>query len=278
MRKIIGVSFDKACKIYYFDPLDIKFSYNDYVIVNTVRGVELGKVKIAEGEVGDDFNPELRPVIRKANEEDIITKELNRKKAIEAKEICAQKIKEHNLDMKLVDCEFTFDRKKVIFYFTSDIRVDFRELVKDLVSVFRNRIELRQIGVRDQAKTLGAIGCCGREICCHNYLREFSHVSIQMAKDQNITLNPTKISGSCGRLMCCLNFEQSTYEDAMKILPKVSEKVKTKKGYGYVVSNNYIKLTSRIRIPSEDQDIEEDFSSDEIIKVTQEEYERNVII
>jgi cell fate regulator YaaT (PSP1 superfamily) len=215
MQTIVGVRFKKAGKIYYFEPGDILLSTGSFVIVETSRGQEFGEVVVGPKEVSDNevVHP-LKKVLRRADEEDCQKILENRQKEEEAFDAGLQKIGEHNLDMKLVDVEYTFDRSKIIFYFTADGRVDFRELVKDLASVFRTRIELRQIGVRDEAKMIGGLGPCGRILCCHTFLGEFEPVSIRMAKDQNLSLNPTKISGVCGRLMCCLRYESDSYEQA----------------------------------------------------------------
>ena len=222
MIKVVGVRFRTAGKIYYFDPLDLTIALNDHVIVETARGVEYGTVMIAPTEMPDDkvIQP-LKPVIRLATAEDdkIVTK--NHRKEKEAFHICQEKIKKHQLEMKLVDAEYTFDNNKLLFYFTADGRIDFRELVKDLASVFRTRIELRQIGVRDETKILGGIGICGRPLCCSTFLSEFAPVSIKMAKEQNMSLNPSKISGICGRLMCCLKNEEETYEYLNSHLPQI---------------------------------------------------------
>lgn len=213
MIQVVGVRFKSAGKIYYFDPGDLDISANSYVIVETVRGMEFGKAVIGRREVKEEnVVLPLKKVVRVATAHDITQMETNEKKEKEAKEICQKKIEEHKLPMKLVDVEYTFDGSKVIFYFTAEGRVDFRELVKDLAAVFKTRIELRQIGVRDEAKMLGGIGGCGRELCCCSFLGDFEPVSIRMAKDQNLSLNPTKISGICGRLMCCLKYESDTYE------------------------------------------------------------------
>ncbi|MBC9784159.1 stage 0 sporulation family protein [Heliobacterium chlorum] len=213
MVKIVGVRFKKTGKVYYFDPGDLEIQAQDRVIVETARGIEYGEIVIPPREVPEDslVNP-LKKVLRVATAEDAQQVEENRSKETAAYEICQKKISIHQLPMKLVDVEYTFDASKIIFYFTADGRVDFRELVKDLAAVFRTRIELRQIGVRDEAKMIGGIGCCGRVLCCSSFLGDFEPVSIRMAKDQNLSLNPTKISGICGRLMCCLKFENDCYE------------------------------------------------------------------
>ena len=216
MVEIIGVRFKKAGKIYYFDPGNLTITTDDHVIVETVRGIEYGDVVIANKRVDEeDVVLPLKKVIRVADEHDHRTVAENEQQTVEAFEVCSKKIDEHKLDMNLVDVEYTFDRNKIIFYFTADGRVDFRNLVKDLASVFKTRIELRQIGVRDEAKMLGGIGPCGRMLCCSTFLGDFEPVSIKMAKDQNLSLNPAKISGLCGRLMCCLKYENDMYEDEM---------------------------------------------------------------
>ena len=224
MVKVIGVRFRTAGKIYFFDPGKLKISRNDHVIVETARGIEYGTVVGSPREVPPDkvIQP-LKPVLRIATERDDEQEANNKKKEKEAFKICLEKIRKHGLEMKLIDAEYTFDNNKVLFYFTADGRIDFRELVKDLASVFKTRIELRQIGVRDETKILGGIGICGRPLCCHTYLSEFAPVSIKMAKEQNLSLNPTKISGVCGRLMCCLKNEQETYEYLNRKLPGVGD-------------------------------------------------------
>jgi cell fate regulator YaaT (PSP1 superfamily) len=236
MIKIVGVRFRNAGKIYYFGPGNLDLTAGMHVIVETARGVELGTVMIPTREVNDDsvIQP-LKPVIRIATEADEKTALKNREKEKEAFKICLEKIAKHKLDMKLVEAEYTFDNNKLLFYFTADGRIDFRELVKDLASVFRTRIELRQIGVRDETKIRGGIGICGRPLCCSTYLTEFSAVSIKMAKEQNLSLNPTKISGVCGRLMCCLTNEEETYEMLNSQLPSVGDAVTTKDGLTGVV-------------------------------------------
>ena len=232
MIKVIGVRFRTAGKIYFFDPLDFEIKRNDHVIVETARGIEYGTVVGDPRLVADDeiIQP-LKPVIRIANERDQEQERLNKSKEKEAFQICLEKIQKHGLEMKLIDAEYTFDNNKVLFYFTADGRIDFRELVKDLASIFRTRIELRQIGVRDETKLLGGIGICGRPLCCHTHLSEFVPVSIKMAKEQNLSLNPTKISGVCGRLMCCLKHEEETYEELNRKLPNVGDTVTTVEGF-----------------------------------------------
>ena len=228
MTRVIGVRFRPAGKIYFFAPGKLEIRTGDKVIVETARGVEFGSVVTGPKDVEDDkITPPLKPVIRIATEEDKKKEEKNRAKEKEAFEICLEKIRKHGLEMKLIDAEYTFDNNKVLFYFTADGRIDFRELVKDLASVFRTRIELRQIGVRDETKIRGGIGICGRSLCCHTYLSEFAPVSIKMAKEQNLSLNPTKISGVCGRLMCCLTNEEETYEELNSHLPVGGDHVTT---------------------------------------------------
>ena len=227
MIEVVGIRFKKAGKMYYFDPAGIKLEKEDGAIVETARGIEYGTVIKGNSFVPEEaIVPPLKQVMRRATEEDTKSVEQNHKKETEAFGICLEKISRLGLDMKLVDVEMTFDRNKLIFYFTSDGRVDFRELVKELAAVFRMRIELRQIGVRDETKILGGVGICGRPLCCHSYLSEFIPVSIKMAKEQNLSLNPTKISGVCGRLMCCLKYEEETYEDLNSHLPSVGEALK----------------------------------------------------
>ena len=231
MTKVIGVRFRTAGKVYFFDPLQLEIKRGDHVIVETARGIEFGTVVAGVHEVEDDkvIQP-LKPVMRIAGERDIEQEAANKEKEKEAFKICKEKILKHGLEMKLIDAEYTFDNNKVLFYFTADGRIDFRELVKDLASVFKTRIELRQIGVRDETKIRGGIGICGRPLCCHSYLSDFVPVSIKMAKEQNLSLNPTKISGVCGRLMCCLKNEEETYEYLNSRLPNVGDRVTTADG------------------------------------------------
>lgn len=231
MARVIGVRFRTAGKIYFFSPGKFDVKRGNQVIVETARGIEFGNVVTGSKEVPDDqIMQPLKTVIRIATEEDRRTEEKNREKEKEAFQICLEKIRKHGLEMKLINAEYTFDNNKVLFYFTADGRIDFRELVKDLAAVFRTRIELRQIGVRDETKIRGGIGVCGRPLCCHTYLSEFAPVSIKMAKEQNLSLNPTKISGVCGRLMCCLTNEQETYEELNSHLPSVGDTVTTVEG------------------------------------------------
>ena len=265
MIKVVGVRFKKAGKIYYFDPTDLNVEKGNYVVVETARGIEFGECVIGIKEVREeDIVAPLKTVIRIASQEDIDKHFDNKAKEEEAFNICFNKIQEHKLTMKLIDVEYTFDNNKVIFYFTADGRVDFRELVKDLATIFKTRIELRQIGVRDEAKMLGGLGPCGRPMCCSSFLGDFTSVSIKMAKEQNLSLNPTKISGICGRLMCCLNYEQSTYEDIRKRMPQVGSIVKTEKGTGEVISNNTVKETVRVKYKRAGEEIINDFNIDNI--------------
>ena len=248
MIKVIGVRFRQAGKIYYFSPGKLKINRGDHVIVETARGVEYGYVVVGNRDVEDDrvVQP-LKPVIRMATDEDRAIEAKNKEKEKEAFKICQEKIKKHNLEMKLIDAEYTFDNNKVLFYFTADGRIDFRELVKDLASVFKTRIELRQVGVRDETKIMGGIGICGRPLCCHSYLSEFIPVSIKMAKEQNLSLNPTKISGVCGRLMCCLKNEEETYEVLNSKLPGIGDTVTTADGLrGEVHSVNVLRQTVKV--------------------------------
>ena len=249
MTKVIGVRFKDVGKVYYFDPQDQEIRKGDWVIVETVRGIECGEVAMDPREIEEESVVQpLKPVIRVATPEDHKRGEENRKKEKYAFEVCEKKIAAHNLEMKLVDVEYTFDNNKVLFYFTADGRVDFRELVKDLASVFRTRIELRQIGVRDEAKMLGGLGICGRPFCCSTFLSGFQPVSIKMAKEQGLSLNPVKISGTCGRLMCCLKYEQEAYSDLLRKTPKVHAIVMTPEGKGTVVDQNILtgKLTVQL--------------------------------
>lgn len=241
MTEVIGVRFKEVGKIYYFDPNGIPLKVGDYVIVETARGVECGQVAMSNRQIADeDIVHPLKKMLRKATDEDIQIMADNREKERKAFELCEEKILHHKLNMKLVDVEYTLDNNKILFYFTADGRVDFRALVKDLASVFRTRIELRQIGVRDEAKMLGGIGICGRPFCCSSFLGEFQPVSIKMAKEQGLSLSPVKISGSCGRLMCCLKYEQEAYTELLKKTPKVGAIVSTPDGKGIVVEQNLL--------------------------------------
>ncbi len=250
MKEIVGVRFKEVGKIYYFDPKPHQYHLGDCVIVETTRGVESGEIAVENRQIKESqLVYPLKPIIRKATERDREMIVENRQREQEAFTICEEKIARHRLEMKLIDVEYTFDRKKILFYFTADGRVDFRELVKDLASVFRTRIELRQIGVRDEAKMLGGIGICGRPFCCASYLGSFQPVSIKMAKEQGLSLNPVKLSGTCGRLMCCLKYEQDTYNELYKTTPKVGAIVSTPDGKGTVVEQNI--LTGMLKVQME---------------------------
>ena len=255
MAEVIGVRFKEVGKVYYFDPNNLKLKQDAVVIVETSRGIECGRVAIANKEVPDEeiVHP-LKKVIRVATKDDMRKLEENARKEKEALKICEQKVAEHGLEMKLVDVEYTFDNSKILFYFTADGRVDFRALVKDLASVFRTRIELRQIGVRDESKMLGGLGVCGRPFCCSSFLGEFHPVSIKMAKEQGLSLSPTKISGTCGRLMCCLKYEQEAYSDLLKHTPKVGAIVKTPLGRGLVVESNLLTRTLKVKMDNTPDD------------------------
>lgn len=255
MVKIIGVRFRNVGKIYYFNPKNFQVSPGEHVIVETARGVEYGTVVLGPKEVSEkEVVQPLKDVIRVATPKDDAKAESNRKKEKEAYQICLQKIRTHELEMKLIDVEYTFDNNKVLFYFTADGRIDFRELVKDLAAVFKTRIELRQIGVRDETKILGGMGICGRGLCCHTYLSEFAPVSIKMAKEQNLSLNPTKISGVCGRLMCCLKHEEETYEYLNRKLPNVGDLVTTDDGLkGEVHSVNVLRQLVKVVVEVDDE-------------------------
>ena len=249
MAEVIGVRFKEVGKIYYFDPDGQELKKGDRVIVETVRGVECGEVALENREISDEeIVKPLKKLIRKADEKDLRTLEENKKKEKNAFGICQKKIADHKLDMKLVDVEYTFDGGKVLFYFTADGRVDFRELVKDLAGVFRTRIELRKIGVRDESKMIGGLGICGRPFCCRSFLGDFQPVSIKMAKEQGLSLNPTKISGTCGRLMCCLKYEQNAYEYLLKITPKPGAIVETAEGAGTVVDFSLLTGTLKVKL------------------------------
>lgn len=265
MYNVVGVRFKKAGKIYFFDPDGIVIERGQFVVVETARGIEFGNVVIANKLVDeDDVVLPLKKVLRVADEKDFLQVEENRSAAKEAFNICMQKISEHSLEMKLVDVEYTFDRNKIIFYFTAEGRVDFRELVKDLAAIFKTRIELRQIGVRDEAKMLGGIGPCGRMLCCSTFLGDFDPVSIKMAKDQNLSLNPTKISGLCGRLMCCLKYENDDYENAKEQLPDLGEFIYTSHGNGKVVGLNLVEQVIQIELMEQNKVIE--YTLDEMIE------------
>ncbi|MGL5315507.1 MAG: PSP1 domain-containing protein [Peptostreptococcaceae bacterium] len=267
MIKIVGVRFKSAGKIYYFDPVELEVEKNMDVVVETARGLEYGKVVVGPKEIEEqELVSPLKPIIRVATEEDTQIYLENKDKARETFELCQQKIKEHDLTMFLIDCEYTFDRNKLIFYFTAEGRIDFRELVKDLAAIFKTRIELRQIGVRDEAKSIGGLGPCGRKLCCSSWLGDFQPVSIKMAKDQNLSLNPTKISGICGRLFCCLKYEHDVYAEALEGLPTVGALVKTEDGKGKVTEVNT--LLEQIKVEFNDKTIK--IYDKENIKILQE--------
>ena len=266
MTTVIGVRFRSVGKIYYFAQKDLDIKAGEHVIVETARGVEYGKVVLPPRQVEDEkvIQP-LKEVIRIATVQDKKKEETNRKKEKEAYQICLKKIREHHLEMKLIDVEYTFDNNKILFYFTADGRIDFRELVKDLASVFKTRIELRQIGVRDETKILGGIGICGRALCCHTYLSEFAPVSIKMAKEQNLSLNPTKISGVCGRLMCCLKNEEETYEELNRKLPNTGDRVTAPDGLkGEVQSVNVLRQLVKVVVDVGDEKEIREYRADEL--------------
>lgn len=268
MIKVVGVRFRNAGKLYYFDPGQLWPVAGNGVIVETARGIEYGEVITGVKEVEEEkITPPLKPVLRIASAEDLQHEMQNRSKERDALAACQKKVDEHKLQMKLVGCEYTFDNSKILFYFTSDKRVDFRLLVKDLASVFHTRIELRQIGVRDEAKMLGGLGICGRPLCCSKFLGDFQPVSIKMAKEQNLSLNPTKISGVCGRLMCCLKFEEDHYEETSKRMPKVGKEVITPDGQGQVVDINILKETVKVRIPKGDSNEINDYALNDVKRV-----------
>ena len=282
MAEVIGVRFKEVGKVYYFDPNGIQMKKGDMAIVETARGVECGEVAMENREIEDkDIVHPLKKMIRKATQGDLKKVEENRKKERHAFEICEKKILDHKLEMKLVDVEYTFDNNKILFYFTADGRVDFRELVKDLASVFRTRIELRQIGVRDEAKMMGGLGICGRPFCCTSFLGEFQPVSIKMAKEQGLSLNPVKISGTCGRLMCCLKYEQAAYSDLLRTTPKNGAVVNTQEGRGVVVDVNLLTGMLKVRMDRAPEAAPMSFHAKQVkvikdsqIKVAKEEVEK----
>lgn len=282
MAEVIGVRFKEVGKVYYFDPNGIQMKKGDMAIVETARGVECGEVAMENREIEDkDIVHPLKKMIRKATQGDLKKVEENRKKERHAFEICEKKILDHKLEMKLVDVEYTFDNNKILFYFTADGRVDFRELVKDLASVFRTRIELRQIGVRDEAKMMGGLGICGRPFCCTSFLGEFQPVSIKMAKEQGLSLNPVKISGTCGRLMCCLKYEQEAYSDLLRTTPKNGAVVNTPEGRGVVVDVNLLTGMLKVRMDRAPEAAPMSFHAKQVkvikdsqIKVAKEEVEK----
>ena len=282
MAEVIGVRFKEVGKVYYFDPNGIQMKKGDMAIVETARGVECGEVAMENREIEDkDIVHPLKKMIRKATQGDLKKVEENRKKERHAFEICEKKILDHKLEMKLVDVEYTFDNNKILFYFTADGRVDFRELVKDLASVFRTRIELRQIGVRDEAKMMGGLEICGRPFCCTSFLGEFQPVSIKMAKEQGLSLNPVKISGTCGRLMCCLKYEQAAYSDLLRTTPKNGAVVNTPEGRGVVVDVNLLTGMLKVRMDRAPEAAPMSFHAKQVkvikdsqIKVAKEEVEK----
>lgn len=278
--EVIGVRFKPVGKIYYFDPKGHKLKADDGVIIETIRGVEYGIVALANRFVAiEEIVMPLKPLIRIGTESDKKQYLQNKEDAKEAMEICNQKVIEHDLYMKLIDCEYTFDKNKVLFYFTAEGRIDFRDLVKDLASIFRTRIELRQIGVRDEAKSLNGIGICGRTLCCATFLGDFQPVSIKMAKEQNLSLNPTKISGICGRLMCCLKYEEEAYDELNKKLPNVGDSVETKDGKGQILAVNTLRQIVKVGIKNTDESISDIiFYSVEEVKVTKSRGKKQVRI
>ena len=277
MKKIIGVRFKKPGKIYFFDPGNLEINKNDNVIVETTMGEEIGIVVIPKREIKEEkLTTPLKKVIRVANKNDLDYLEKYKKKEPEALKICKEKIKKYKLDMNLIDVEYKFDGSKILFYFTADGRIDFRELVKDLASVFKTRIELRQIGVRDEVKRIGGNGVCGRELCCCTFLNNFETVSIKMAKEQNIALNPSKISGNCGRLMCCLKYEQDVYSEKLSRLPKVGAIVKTEAGEGTVEGVEVLKEVLKVKIKDGDDYTYKKFDAKDV-KVIKESKNNNVI-
>ncbi len=265
MTKIVGVRFKPVGKVYYFDPAGFEIKKGEHVVVETARGIELGEVVIAPCTIHEDkvIKP-LKSVIRVATEADVKLRAENAEKEKKAYDICLEQIKKHGLEMKLVEVEYTFDGSKVLFYFTADGRVDFRDLVKDLAAIFKIRIELRQIGVRDETKTIGSIGICGRSLCCTQFLGEFEPVSIKMAKEQGLSLNPTKISGACGRLMCCLKYEQDCYEELLKVTPREGSLVKTPDGKGVVESVNLLRGLVKVRFEETGEKALKEFHVDDI--------------
>ena len=276
MTRVIGVRFRNVGKIYYFSPKNLEIHAGDHVIVETARGVEYGNVVLPPRDVEDEkvIQP-LKEVIRIANPQDDKKEEINRKKEKEAFQVCLKKIREHGLEMKLIDVEYTFDNNKILFYFTADGRIDFRELVKDLAAIFKTRIELRQIGVRDETKILGGIGICGRPLCCHTYLSEFVPVSIKMAKEQNLSLNPTKISGVGGRLMCCLKNEEETYEELNRKLPNTGDRVTTPEGLkGEVQSVNVLRQLVKVIVDVEDEKEIREYQASELKFKTRQKKEK----
>ncbi len=265
MKEIVGIRFKKTGKIYFFNPNGFELLKNQYAVVETSRGIELGEVVVANRKVNDEkIVAPLKDVIRVATAEDVKTFEINEKKAEEAYKVCEEKILQHGLEMKLVDVEYQFDGSKILFYFTADGRIDFRDLVRDLASVYKTRIELRQIGVRDEVKMLGGYGMCGRELCCCNHLSDLNPVSIKMAKEQGLSLNPSKISGVCGRLMCCLKNEQEVYEEKLSRLPTIGSLVKTPEGKGTVEEVEVLKEVVKVKIEKDGTFLKKSFKNTEI--------------
>ncbi|MCR5556070.1 MAG: stage 0 sporulation family protein [Butyrivibrio sp.] len=277
MTKVIGVRFRSAGKIYFFSPGKYEIKKGDHVIVETARGVEYGTVVAAPKEVEDsEVIKPLKTVLRTASTKDDEQEKDNREKEREAFKICLEKIRKHNLDMKLIDAEYTFDNNKILFYFTADGRIDFRELVKDLAAIFKTRIELRQIGVRDETKIIGGYGICGRPLCCHSYLSDFVPVSIKMAKEQSLSLNPTKISGVCGRLMCCLKNEEDVYEELNRKMPGVGDFCKAKDGLeGEVSSVNILRQTVKILVDVDDEKEVHEYKLEELETIRKKQKKKN---
>lgn len=265
MIEVAGIRFKKVGKIYYFSPGNLKLKQGDHVIVETSRGIEYGTVVIPLKKVTDDeIVPPLKKILRIATPDDDKQIEINKEKEKEAMKLCQEKIRKHNLEMKLIDVEYTFDHNKVLFYFSADGRIDFRELVRDLAGVFKTRIELRQIGVRDEAKMMGGLGICGRQLCCSLFLSDFDPVSIKMAKEQNLSLNPTKISGTCGRLMCCLKNEQAAYEDIIKTIPPVGSIVETADGKGAITAVSVLKGILTVAVENGDEKRLKDYKAEDV--------------
>lgn len=265
MVEVAGIRFKRVGKIYYFAPGELKLKSGDHVIVETSRGIEYGTVAVASKMVNDeDIVPPLKSILRIATPDDDKQIEINKEKEKEAMKLCQEKIDKHNLEMKLIDAEYTFDHNKILFYFSAEGRIDFRELVRDLASIFKTRIELRQIGVRDEAKMMGGLGICGRQLCCSLFLSDFEPVSIKMAKEQNLSLNPTKISGTCGRLMCCLKNEQEAYEDIIRTTPSVGSVVKTPDGTGQVTAVSPLKGIVSVSFENGDERYIKDYKVDDL--------------
>lgn len=275
MIEVAGIRFKKVGKIYYFSPGNLKLKQGDHVIVETSRGIEYGTVVIPLKKVTDDeIVPPLKKILRIATPDDDKQIEINKEKEKEAMKLCQEKIQKHNLEMKLIDVEYTFDHNKVLFYFSADGRIDFRELVRDLAGVFKTRIELRQIGVRDEAKMMGGLGICGRQLCCSLFLSDFDPVSIKMAKEQNLSLNPTKISGTCGRLMCCLKNEQAAYEDIIKTIPPVGSIVETADGKGTITAVSVLKGILTVAVENGDEKRLKDYKAEDV-KVIKKAFVKN---